>query len=244
MDIKLDASHDLSNPLRQDSLREQLGQVDFIAAAFDCSTKSRAREIPRPFQDGRPAPKPLRSEALPEGLAGLSKKDQARVDQDNKACAFVLRAIQDAAERGAGAVRENPANNCIGFCPRRSNPSSRGCGGTPTVMPVAGEGRGIRGSACATTSMRSPPGRLCSATIYTAKLSGSRSSTARSVGTLPRRRQSTQQRWHSRSRSPCLGGLPGSAKPSLLSPVCLCQAVWGAGKHGSLSTRDYCGNGP
>ena len=41
VDIKLDASHDLSNPLRQDSLREQLGQVDFIAAAFDCSTKSR-----------------------------------------------------------------------------------------------------------------------------------------------------------------------------------------------------------
>ena len=81
VDIKLDASHDLSNPLRQDSLREQLGQVDFIAAAFDCSTKSRAREIPRPFQDGRPAPKPLRSEALPEGLAGLSKQDQARVDQ-------------------------------------------------------------------------------------------------------------------------------------------------------------------
>ena len=37
MDIKLDASHDLSNPLRQDSLREQLNQVDFIAAAFDCS---------------------------------------------------------------------------------------------------------------------------------------------------------------------------------------------------------------
>ena len=34
MDIKLDASHDLSNPLRQDSLREQLNQVDFIAAAF------------------------------------------------------------------------------------------------------------------------------------------------------------------------------------------------------------------
>ena len=79
--IKLDASHDLSNPLRQDSLREQLGQVDFIAAAFDCSTKSRAREIFGPFQDGRPAPKPLRSEALPEGLAGLSKQDQARVDQ-------------------------------------------------------------------------------------------------------------------------------------------------------------------
>ena len=117
VDVKLDASHDLSNPLRQDSLRGQLDQIDFTAA-FDCSTESRAREIPRPFQDGRPAPKPLRSEALPEGLAGLSKKDQARVDRDNQACAFVLRAIQDAAERGAGAVRENPANSLHWLLPQ------------------------------------------------------------------------------------------------------------------------------
>ena len=66
VDVKLDASHDLSNPLRQDSLRGQLDQIDFIAAAFDCSTKSRAREIPRPFQDGRPAPKP----SLARGTGG------------------------------------------------------------------------------------------------------------------------------------------------------------------------------
>ena len=70
VDVKLDASHNLSNPLRQDSLRGQLDQIDFIAAAFDCSTKSRAREIPRPFQDGRPAPKPLRSESLARGTGG------------------------------------------------------------------------------------------------------------------------------------------------------------------------------
>ena len=106
----------------------------FLAAAFDCSTKSRAREIPRHFEDGRPAAKPLRSEALPEGLAGPSKRDQERVDQDNKACAFALQAIQAAAERGAGALRR------IGFCPRRSNPSSRGCGRTPTMTHAAGGG--------------------------------------------------------------------------------------------------------
>ena len=133
---------------------------------------------------------------------------------------------------------------CIGCCPRRSNPSSRGCGGTPTMMPVAGEGRGIRGSDCAITSMRSPPGRPCSVTMYTAQLSGSCSSTARSGRTLPQRKQSTQHRWHSRSRSQRLGGRPGSARLSLLSPGCLWQAVWGAGKHGSLSTRDRCENGP
>ena len=47
-----------NNPLRQQSLHEQLSEVDFICAAFDCSTKSRAREIPQKFEDGRPCPAP------------------------------------------------------------------------------------------------------------------------------------------------------------------------------------------
>ena len=54
VDWLLDPSHDLANPQRQKSLRTQLQDVCFIAAALDCSTKSRAREIPRVFQDGRP----------------------------------------------------------------------------------------------------------------------------------------------------------------------------------------------
>ncbi|CAE7815841.1 unnamed protein product [Symbiodinium sp. CCMP2592] len=37
VDLKLDSSHDLANPLRQASLAAQLQQVDFIAAAFDYS---------------------------------------------------------------------------------------------------------------------------------------------------------------------------------------------------------------
>ena len=47
--------------VRQQSLHEQLANVDFICAAFDCSTKSQAREIPRTFEDGRPCPAPLHS---------------------------------------------------------------------------------------------------------------------------------------------------------------------------------------
>ena len=47
VDWALDPSHDLSNPQRQDSIREQLQDAVFAAAALDCSTKSRAREIPR-----------------------------------------------------------------------------------------------------------------------------------------------------------------------------------------------------
>jgi len=43
----LDPSHDLADERRQQSLSRQLEEVIFIAAAMDCSTKSRAREIPR-----------------------------------------------------------------------------------------------------------------------------------------------------------------------------------------------------
>ena len=74
------ASHDLSHPVRPESLHAQ------IAAAMDYSTKSRAREIIWRFDDRRPAPKPLRSEAHPERLAELSAEQQSRVDADNRAC--------------------------------------------------------------------------------------------------------------------------------------------------------------
>eukprot|EP00435_Cladocopium_sp_Y103_P054452 s2532_g17.t1 len=53
------------------SLGPQLAGCDFVAAALDCSTKSRAREIPRVFEDGRKAPGPLRSDRYPEGLPNL-----------------------------------------------------------------------------------------------------------------------------------------------------------------------------
>ena len=108
VDWLLDPSHDLSHPIRQRSLSDQLQSVDFICAAMDCSTKSRAREIPRVFDDGRPAPRPLRSEEFPEGLPGLSPSQQSRVDTDNKATAFLLDQIQQLALRGGGSVRENP----------------------------------------------------------------------------------------------------------------------------------------
>ena len=52
VDWVLDDSHDLSDERRQHSLSKQLEEVIFIAAAIDCSTKSRAREIPRKFEDG------------------------------------------------------------------------------------------------------------------------------------------------------------------------------------------------
>lgn len=108
VDWLLDPSHDLANPLRQSSLSDQLQDAIFLSAAMDCSTKSRAREIPRQFADGRPAPAPLRSESNPEGLPNLKGKAAERVHIDNVACAFVLDEIQKIAARGGASVRENP----------------------------------------------------------------------------------------------------------------------------------------
>ena len=89
-------------------MHSQLAQADCIFAAFDCSTKSRAREIPRQFSDGRPAPKPLRTESHPEGLPNLSSRDYERVSVDNAACTFILAEIENILARGGISVRENP----------------------------------------------------------------------------------------------------------------------------------------
>ena len=98
-DWLLDPAHDLANPHRQASLANQLQAVD-IAAALDCSTKSRAREIPRQFSDGRPAPQLLRSEEFPEA-------ELAPAQTDDMACRWVLTRLQAHAERGGASVREN-----------------------------------------------------------------------------------------------------------------------------------------
>ena len=118
VDWLLDSSHDLANPARQASLAAQLQAVDFIGAAMDCSTKSRAREIPRKFDDGRPAPQPLRSVEFPEGLPDLRHSDQVRVQTDNVACKFLLDQIQILADRGGASVRENPWRSLHWYLPQ------------------------------------------------------------------------------------------------------------------------------
>ena len=111
IDILLDPTHDLSDVTRQRLLHEQLQDADCIMAALDCSTKSRAREIPLHFSDGRPSPKPLRSNEHPEGLPDLHPRDKARVLRDNKAAGFVLEEIQAMVQRGGATVRENPGRS-------------------------------------------------------------------------------------------------------------------------------------
>ena len=118
VDWEISPDHDLSNPFRQQSLHTQLAEADCIFAAFDCSTKSRAREIPRVFQDGRKAPGPLRSTDYPSGLPSLTAAQQRRVDTDNSACSFVLDEIS-AGGRGGISVRETPCGRCTGIILRR-----------------------------------------------------------------------------------------------------------------------------
>ena len=111
IDWLINPQHDLANLEFQRELHEMLKQADCICAALDCSTKSRAREIPRRFEDGRPAPKPLRSDERPTGLPHLRGSDLRRVTKDNQACDFVLQEIQELADRGGASLRENPARS-------------------------------------------------------------------------------------------------------------------------------------
>jgi len=71
LDKEISPSDDLNITARQQKLAIQMKSATFVAVAFDCSTKSRVREIPRKFEDGRHAPGPLRSEDHPGGLPSL-----------------------------------------------------------------------------------------------------------------------------------------------------------------------------
>ena len=119
IDILLDPTHDLSDATRQALLHEQLQEADCIMAALDCSTKSRAREIPLHFSDGRPSPKPLRSNEHPEGLPGLNPQDVARVERDNRAPALSWKRSRPWCSAEAPPSGRTLAEAFIGSYPRR-----------------------------------------------------------------------------------------------------------------------------
>ena len=59
-DYLIDKSQDLADTTFQAKLHEDLKPAVFIAAALDCSTKSRIREKAGVKADGTPLPPPLR----------------------------------------------------------------------------------------------------------------------------------------------------------------------------------------
>ena len=69
---------DLSDTNVQLAVHEALRDAAFIAAAFDCSTKSRCRQIPSKIP-GKNLPPPFRSDEYPMGLPGLQGSDKERV---------------------------------------------------------------------------------------------------------------------------------------------------------------------
>ena len=136
VDWLLDASHDLADERRQQSLSSQLEEAIFIAAAIDCSTKSRAREIPRKFEDGRPAPGPLRSEVYPDGLPHLTGRDAQRSTWTTKhatTCSTRSRSCVTAVVAVCGKIRLDP---CTGGHRLRWPCGSQASGWTHHMRPV------------------------------------------------------------------------------------------------------------
>ncbi len=82
-----------------------------LAAAFPCDTKTRIREIPRFFPDGRPTPGPLRSEEYPMGLPNLAGADKEKVRNDNIVTNFVLTLQEEHEKKKLAAIRENPTRS-------------------------------------------------------------------------------------------------------------------------------------
>ena len=119
IDLKLSPDDDVAQPTTQARLHDQLQEAAIIAVAYDCSTKSRIREIPRTFSDGQPAPSPLRTEEEPLGRWDLDPVDAARVEWDNTACDFLMDEVVQCHDRGGGTLQENPGRSLHWFLPRQ-----------------------------------------------------------------------------------------------------------------------------
>ena len=108
VDLLIDPADDVSKPECQRRVARLIEESHFVSAAFDCSTKTRVREIPLTFDDGRPAPKPMRSADYPDGLPGLSARAESKVHADNCAAEMVLEELNKHARNGGASIRENP----------------------------------------------------------------------------------------------------------------------------------------
>ena len=110
-DRLISPSHDLTVAEHRQSLAQHCTNVTLVAAALPCDTKTRIREIPRFFPDGRPTASPLRSEEYPEGLPHLRGADRDRIARDNLITDFVLELQQQQVQRNLAAIRENPTRS-------------------------------------------------------------------------------------------------------------------------------------
>ncbi len=112
------------------------GEVLARAWACPCSTFSRARERRLAYSsDG--GPPQLRSVEQPKGLAGLSPRDQARVDMDSiLACRAAEWAEHSLSDGHTLTIIENPRHSLCGRCPSSSVYSSMAVG-APRITTLA-----------------------------------------------------------------------------------------------------------
>ena len=111
--VKLDLTLASSQQLVLDEIRSD--RVDGVMLAPPCGTSSKARNIPLRNSRGRKTagPPPLRSEAYPEGLPGLTGVNRTRVRQANKLYKFCQQVMELCVSLGKLCIVENLQNSLM-----------------------------------------------------------------------------------------------------------------------------------
>ena len=108
---------DLASPEQVEAVSELMQAnpktIAMLFGAPPCGTASLAREkdLPSLSRQGFDLPKPLQSEAQPDGLDGLSSEDKSRVELANQLYHNMVRLMLLAFELGIPAVLENPKSS-------------------------------------------------------------------------------------------------------------------------------------
>ena len=109
-DLAFGPEYDLRDPTLKLQILKYAAKADGFWIAMDCSTLSRAREIPILGMPEGQGPQPLRSETYPEGLLNLPDKDRIRVEEANELIRFCAEVVRTANITLAVQGLENPAN--------------------------------------------------------------------------------------------------------------------------------------
>ena len=99
---------DATDQWGQQEIRKRALESDFVPAAPPCGTASKAREK---RLKGNVDPKPLRSEAEPDGLSSLKGIDLQRVTAANVLYKFIAELIEELDAAGIAWSVENPRNS-------------------------------------------------------------------------------------------------------------------------------------
>ena len=103
-------SGDLQRPDRQSKLSKQVEKATLVTVVFDYNSKSRTREIPEEFEDGRRALEPL----VPQNYLGgpqLIEGRRRRNSMDSEVINFLLGLLEEHDRDGGGSIREGPLHD-------------------------------------------------------------------------------------------------------------------------------------